>query len=191
MSYLLLLLQNTATTTTTAAAAPAANAVPLEKQPAMLSLIYMVGLGLMILLLLLSLLRNRRARSALSAIAPADLPDEVRQRLGSTSTNRGLRALRWLYVLIALAVFSAHIYWARYAAEQNERFQELSYKDLRNRRLSESTLRGWILDRSGNLDKALATYQRSGNGGIGGHYPLRKEEGHPLRSATGGSRPAR
>src|SRR3954465_2279969 len=105
MAYSLLLLQNTAEA--------AAKAVPLEKQPAMLSLIYMGGLALMILLLLFSLIRNRRARSALSAIAPADLPDEVRQRLGSTSTNRGLRALRWLYVLIALFVFSAHVYWAR------------------------------------------------------------------------------
>src|ERR1051325_4948513 len=185
MSYLLLLLQNTATTTTTAAAAPAANAVPLEKQPAMLSLIYMVGLGLMILLLLISLLRNRRTRSALAAVAPADLPDEVRQRLGSTTTNRGLRALRWLYVLLALAVFSAHIYWARYAAEQNDRFQELSYKDLRNRRLSESTLRGWILDRSGSLDRALALYQRQGNGEIERYYPLDKEMAHLFGSDRG------
>ena len=185
MSYLLLLLQNTATTTTTAAAAPAANAVPLEKQPAMLSLIYMVGLGLMILLLLISLLRNRRTRSALAAVAPADLPDEVRQRLGSTTTNRGLRALRWLYVLLALAVFSAHVYWARYAAEQNDRFQELSYKDLRNRRLSESTLRGWILDRSGSLDRALALYQRQGNGEITRFYPLDKEMAHLFGSDRG------
>lgn len=181
MSYSLLFLQNTATTTTAAAA----NAVPLEKQPAMLSLIYMVGLGLMILLLLISLIRNRRARSALAAVAPADLPDEVRQRLGSTTTNRGLRALRWLYVLLALAVFSAHIYWARYAEEQNARFQELSYKDLRNRRLSESTLRGWILDRSGSLDKALALYQRQGNGEITRFYPLDKEMAHLFGSDRG------
>ncbi|HEX8775101.1 MAG TPA: penicillin-binding transpeptidase domain-containing protein [Pyrinomonadaceae bacterium] len=180
MSYSLLFLQN-ATTTTTAAA----NAVPLEKQPAMLSLIYMVGLGLMILLLLLSLLRNRRTRSALAAVAPADLPDEVKQRLGSTTTNRGLRALRWLYVLLALAVFSAHIYWARYASEQNDRFQELSYKDLRNRRLSESTLRGWILDRSGSLDRALALYQRQGNGEITRFYPLDKEMAHLFGSDRG------
>ncbi|HVG34979.1 MAG TPA: penicillin-binding transpeptidase domain-containing protein [Pyrinomonadaceae bacterium] len=180
MGYLLLALQNA-----NEAAATAANAVPLEKQPAMLSLIFMGGLALMILLLIFSLVRNRRARSALAAIAPADLPDEVRQRLGSTSTNRGLRALRWLYVLLALAVFSAHIYWARYAADQNARFQELSYKDLRNRRLSESTLRGWILDRSGNLDKALATYQRSGNGQIERFYPLDKEMAHLFGSDRG------
>jgi hypothetical protein len=177
MSYSLLLLQNTATT--------AANAVPLEKQPAMLSLIYMGGLALMIVLLVLALLRNRRTRSALAAIAPADLPDEVRQRLGSTTTNRGLRALRWLYVLLALGVFSAHVYWARYAADQNQRFQELSYKDLRNRRLSESTLRGWILDRSGSLDKALALYQREGNGEITRFYPLDKEMAHLFGSDRG------
>src|SRR5215210_8184480 len=181
MSYSLLLLQNTAAATTAAAA----NAVPLEKQPAMLSLIYMGGLALMILLLVLSLVRNRRARSALAAIAPADLPDEVRQRLGSTTTNRGLRALRWLYVLLALAVFSAHVYWARYAADQNDRFQELSYKDLRNRRLSESTLRGWILDRSGTLDKALALYQREGNNEITRFYPLDKEMAHLFGSDRG------
>lgn len=177
MAYSLVFLQNTANT--------AAKAVPLEKQPAMLSLIYMGGLALMILLLLISLVRNRRARSALSAIAPADLPEEVRQRLGSTTTNRGLRALRWLYVLMALSVFSAHVYWARYAAQQNDRFQQLSYKDLRNRRLSESTLRGWILDRSGDLDKALALYQRTGNGEISRYYPLDKEMAHLFGSDRG------
>ncbi len=151
----------------------AAEAIPSpERQPAVLSLIYIGGLGLMVLLLLLSLLRNRRRRSALAAIAPQDLPDEVVQRLGATSTNRGLRALRWLFVLMAFGVYGFHIYWAKYASEQNERFQQLSYKDLRNRRLSESTLRGWILDRAGTLDRALALYHREGNGEIVRTYPM-------------------
>src|SRR5437016_734844 len=67
-----------------------------EKQPALLSLIYTGGFALLALLLLVSLLfSRRRRRSALDAVAPADLPPEVRQRLGATSTNRGLRALRW------------------------------------------------------------------------------------------------
>ncbi|HLM54880.1 MAG TPA: hypothetical protein VK422_02050, partial [Pyrinomonadaceae bacterium] len=129
-----------------------------EKQPALLSLVYVAGAALMVLLLIVSLLltMRRRRRSALDAVAPADLPPEVRQRLGATSTNRGLRALRWVFVLLAMTVFGFHVYWAKYAAESNERFQELSYKDLRNRRLAESTLRGWILDRSGSLDRALA-----------------------------------
>jgi peptidoglycan glycosyltransferase len=154
------------------AADTARNSSTPERQPALLSLIYLGGLALMALLLLLSLVRNRRRRSALAAIAPADLPEEVRQRLGSTATNRGLWAMRWLFVLMALGVFSFHVYWARFAAERNDRFRELAYKDLRNRRLSESSLRGWILDRSGDLNKALALYRRQPNGGIAREYPM-------------------
>jgi hypothetical protein len=150
-------------------------AIP-EKQPALLSLVYMGGLALMVLLLAISLFRYaRRRRSALASVAPEDLPEEVRQRLGVTSTNRGLRALRWVFTLLALAVFGFHVYWAWYAEQSNERFQELSYKDLRNRRLAESTLRGWILDRSGSLDRALALYHRGPDGRIVREYPLDRE----------------
>ncbi|HVF55019.1 MAG TPA: penicillin-binding transpeptidase domain-containing protein [Pyrinomonadaceae bacterium] len=147
-----------------------------ERQPALLSLVFTVGFALTGLLLLLSLLRRaRRRRSALNAVAPADLPPEVRERLGATSTNRGLHVLRWVFMLLAFTVFGFHVYWARYAAESNDRFQELSYKDLRNRRLAESTLRGWILDRSGSLDRALALYRRAPNGQIVREYPLDAE----------------
>src|SRR5215218_6520198 len=139
-----------------------------EAKPALLSLVYVGGVALLALILFASLLlMRRRRRSALEAVAPADLPPEVRQRLGATSTNRGLRALRWIFVLLALGVFASHVYWAQYAAESNERFQELSYKDLRNRRLAESTLRGWILDRTGSLDKALAQLIGSERGDAG------------------------
>jgi penicillin-binding protein A len=162
-----------------------ASSPPLEKQPALLSLVYMGGLALMVLFLLVSLIRNRRHRSALAAVAPKDLPQEVRQRLGSTSTNRGLRALRILFILLALGVFSFHVYWALYASERNERFQELSYKDLRNRRLSDSTLRGWILDRTGQLDRALALYKREGNGEIVRDYPMDSALAHLLGSERG------
>src|ERR1041384_1379203 len=150
-------------------------AIP-EREPAVLSLVYTAGLALIALWLALSLVRGmRRRRSALAAVAPEDLPAEVRQRLGVTSTNRGLYWLRWLFVLLALAVFGFHLYWAQYAAERNERFEELNYKDLRNRRLAESTLRGWILDRSGKLENALALYTRGANGEIVRSYPLDRE----------------
>src|SRR6185503_8921644 len=99
---------------------------------------------------------------------------EVRRRLGSTSTNRGLRALRWIFVLLSFSVFGAHIYWTHYASESNDKFQELGYKDLRNRRLSESTLRGWLLDRSGKLENALALYRRDSSGNIYRDYPMDK-----------------
>ncbi|HEY0079106.1 MAG TPA: penicillin-binding transpeptidase domain-containing protein [Pyrinomonadaceae bacterium] len=138
-----------------------------------MSLVYVGGFALVVLLLGISLVRRmRRRHSALAAVASRDLPDEVRQRLGATSTNRGLKGLRVIFVLLALAVFGFHVYWARYAEEKNERFQELSYKDLRNRRLAESTLRGWITDRTGTLERALALYRRVPNGQIVRDYPL-------------------
>lgn len=156
-----------------------------ERMPALLTLIYVGGLGIIILLLLLSLFRNRRRLRATAVAVPEDLPTEVKRRLGSTSTNRGLRALRWLFVMLALGLLGFHVYWAHYANEKNEKFQELSYKDLRNRRLSESTLRGWMLDRSGKLDRALAFYRRDSTGNITRQYPMDKAMAHIFGSDRG------
>lgn len=152
---------------------PAAVQIP-ERMPALLTLIYLGGLLLIVLLLLISLFRNRRRGVSIPASVPDDLPLEVKRRLGSTSTNRGLRALRWIFILLSLSLFGFHIYWAHYAPEGNEKFQELSYKDVRNRRLSESTLRGWLLDRSGKLENALALYRRDASGNIYRDYPMDK-----------------
>ena len=153
-----------------------------ERTPALLTLIYVGGFGFVILLLLLGLLRSRRQTAS---PIPEDLPTAVRKRLGSTSTNRGLKALRWLFVLLSIGLFSFHIYWAHYAAEQNEKFQELSYKDLRGRRLSESTLRGWIFDRSGRVDQPLAYYKRDSSGNIRREYPMDKAFAHIFGSDRG------
>ena len=156
-----------------------------ERTPALFTLIYVGGFALIILLLLIGLIRNRRHTAPTGAVLPQDLPKEVRKRLGSHSTNRGLRALRWLFLLLSIGLFSFHIYWARYAAEQNEKFQQLSYKDLRVRRLSESTLRGWILDRSGRLDQPLAYYKRDSGGDIRREYPMDKALAHLFGSDRG------
>lgn len=153
-----------------------------ERTPALLTLIYVGGFGFVILLLLLGLVRSRR--QTVSPI-PEDLPKAVRKRLGSTSTNRGLKALRWLFVLLSIGLFSFHVYWAQYAAERNEKFQELSYKDLRGRRLSESTLRGWIFDRSGRVDQPLAYYKRDSSGNIRREYPMDKAFAHIFGSDRG------
>ena len=156
-----------------------------ERGPALLTLIYLGGLLLVVLLLLFSLVRNRRRGVSMAAAVPEDLPPEVRRRLGSTSTNRGLRALRLIFVLLAVSVFAFHIYWTHYAPESNEKFQELSYKDLRNRRLSESTLRGWLLDRSGKLENALALYRRDSSGNIYRDYPMDRAMAHIFGSDLG------
>src|SRR5882672_10046485 len=170
MSLLLLLLQS-----------PTPTPVPHvpERMPALLTLIYVGGFALISLLLLVGLFRSRRQ---LNAAIPKDLPSEVKKRLGSTSTNRGLRALRWLFVLLSLGVFSFHVYWAQYAAERNAKFQELSYKDLRARRLSESTLRGWIYDRKG---RPLAFYKKEADGNIQREYPMDSALAHIFGSDRG------
>src|SRR6266852_9947064 len=91
-----------------------------ERVPATLTLIYLAGLTLIALLLLVSLFRNRR-RGVITPLAVAeDLPKAVKRRLGSTSTNRGLRALRWLFVLLAVGVFGFHVYWTHYARKQRK-----------------------------------------------------------------------
>jgi cell division protein FtsI/penicillin-binding protein 2 len=163
---------------------PAVVNIP-ERMPALLTLIYLVGLLIVVLLLLISLFLNRRRGVVVAATIPEDLPKEVKRRLGSTSTNRGLRALRLIFVLLAIAVIGFHIYWTHYAADNNEKFQELSYKDLRNRRLSESTLRGWILDRSGKLENALALYRRDASGNIYRDYPMDRAMAHIFGSDRG------
>ena len=112
-----------------------------EWWPAFSTLIYLGGLLIIVLSLLISLIFNRRRGLSVAAAGAEDLPREVKKRLGSTSTNRGLRALRWLFVLLSLGVYGFHVYWAHYAQETNEKFQELSYKDLRNRRLDALTKR--------------------------------------------------
>ena len=155
-----------------------------ERTPALFTLIYVGGFALVILLLLVGLIRTWLNRPTTTAI-PENLPKDVRKRLGSTSTNRGLRALRWLFVLLAIVLFSFHVYWAKYAEEKNEKFQQLSYKDLRVRRLSESTLRGWILDRSGRLDQPLAYYKRDSSGEIRREYPMDKALAHLFGSDRG------
>src|SRR6185503_7142905 len=85
-----------------------------ERTPALFTLIYVGGFGLVILLLLLSLVRNRRVTAARTTAIPEDLPKAVKKRLGSSSTNRGLRVLRWLFGWLPIGLFSFHISWARY-----------------------------------------------------------------------------
>lgn len=153
-----------------------------EQFPAWLTLIFLIGISLIVLLLLLSVVRSWLTRSGGAANVLANLPGEIRKRLGSHATNRGLRVWRWLFVLVVIGVFGFHIYWARYAAEENPKFKEMSYKDLRNRRLSESTLRGWIYDRKG---RPLAYYKKDSNGEIDREYPMDSQFAHLFGSDRG------
>ena len=165
----------------TATPSPAAAAAP-EKLPAWLTLVYLIGLAVVALLLLISLVRSWLRRSPGALTAPASLAKEIRKRLGATTTNRGLHVWRVLFAMAAIAVFGFHVYWARYAPRQNAKFQELSYKDLRNRRLSESSLRGWIYDRKG---RPLAYYKKEPDGDIQREYPMDSALAHIFGSDRG------
>ena len=140
-----------------------------EKFPAWLTLIFLIGITFVALLLLIGLVRGWFSRKGGAAQIFANLSADIRRRLGASATNRGLRVWRWLFVLIALTMFGFHVYWAQYARDRNPKFQEMSYKDLRNRRLSESTLRGWIYDRKG---RPLAYYKKDSSGQIVREYPM-------------------
>jgi cell division protein FtsI/penicillin-binding protein 2 len=135
------------------------SASPLERYPAALSLIYLGGMSFVAFLLLMFVIFNRKRKSPLAAEADANLPDEVRKRLGSRSANRALWIFRVVFVAFAIAIFGFHVYWAMYAAQKDPRFEVLSKRDIRVKRAGVSDLRGWILDRSGDINTAFAFWR--------------------------------
>lgn len=153
----------------------------LERTPAGLSLIYLLGIMALLILLGLSFIRNLRPKFAFER----DLPKEVKRRLGVTAANRSLRIWQFVFIALALFVYGFHVYWTAFADENNEKFQELSYKDLRNRRTNAASLRGWMLDRTGKLGSALAYYKRQPDGDVVRAYALEKEMAHLLGTERG------
>ncbi|HZH34332.1 MAG TPA: penicillin-binding transpeptidase domain-containing protein, partial [Pyrinomonadaceae bacterium] len=166
---------------------------PLERVPAALSLIYLAGIAFVTFLLILFVAFNRRRKSALATEAEENLPEEVRKRLGATSANRALWVFRFVFLALAFTVFGFHVYWALYAAEKDPRFAKLQERDIRVKRVSASDLRGWILDRNGDLGSAFAFWKlqkRTDNKGrsdedLVREYPMDKEMAHLLGTERG------
>lgn len=154
----------------------------LERTPAGLTIIYLIGLAVLIGLLILLFFSNfRRPKFAFEL----NLPKEVRRKLTTTVTNRSLRIWQIIFVLLTFTVYGFHVYWTYYADEANEQFQALNYKDLRNRRTTAASLRGWMLDRTGKLGSALAYYKVDGDGSIDRAFPLEREMAHLLGTERG------
>lgn len=153
----------------------------LERTPAGLSIVYLIGMAVLLLFLIISFFRSARPKFAFEE----NLSKQVVRRLSSTVTNRSLKIWQFVFVILALSVFGFHVYWTYFADKNNEQFQKLSYKDLRNRRTNASTLRGWMLDRTGNLTNALAYYKLNKDGKIDREFPLEKEMAHLLGTERG------
>jgi hypothetical protein len=153
----------------------------LERTPAGLSILYIIGVGVLLGFLVITFFDNfRRPRFAFES----DLPREVKRRLTQTIANRSIRAWQIVFILLAFTVFGFQVYWTYFADESNEQFQALAYKDLRTRRTTAASLRGWMLDRSGQLGDALA-YYKVDNGNIVRAYSLEREMAHLLGTERG------
>ena len=157
----------------------------LELTPAAFSLLYQCGIAFIIFILFLSFIRNPRKDTSPIVGNLKDLPKEVRKKLGLFSANRSLFVWWGVFLALAILVFGFHIYWTMFAEEYNERFQDLSYKDLRTRRTSAASLRGWMLDRSGNLGSSLAYYKHENDGHIVRAYALESQMAHLLGTERG------
>jgi hypothetical protein len=153
----------------------------LERTPAGLTIVYLVGIAVLIVFLALTFVRNVRPKHAFEA----DLPDEVKRKLTTTLANRSLKIWQIVFVLLAFFVYGFHVYWTYYADDYNEQFQALSYKDLRNRRTNAARLRGWMLDRTGKLGSALAYYKVDRDGDVSRAFSLEREMAHLLGTERG------
>ncbi len=154
----------------------------LERTPAGLSIIYLIGIAILVVFLILAFLSNfRRPKFSFEQ----NLPREVKRKLTTTLANRSLRIWQFVFILLAFFVYGFHVYWTYFADESNEQFQALSYKDLRNRRAQAARLRGWMLDRSGKLGSALAYYKLDKDGDINRAFSLEREMAHLLGTERG------
>ncbi|MCY7348281.1 MAG: hypothetical protein LH614_18970 [Pyrinomonadaceae bacterium] len=154
----------------------------LERTPAGLSIVYVIGIAVLIIFLLLTFLSNfRRPKFTFEE----NLPREVSRKLTTTLANRSLRIWQFIFIFLAFFVYGFHVYWTYFADDNNEQFQALSYKDLRNRRTNAARLRGWMLDRTGKLGSALAYYKLEPDGDINRTFALEKEMAHLLGTERG------
>ena len=104
-------------------------------------------------------------------IVEGDFQSELKD-FGPVGTNRWLRGLRGFFLILIVTVLGFHCYWAFWAdSNKDAAFNKAKRFDSRNLRLAESSLKGWVLDRSGKLENALIRY-RSDAGVITREYPL-------------------
>ena len=135
--------------------------------PFVASIIFLLGLGALLVALFLS---TWRYRAKTKTENDSDVPDDFGPKL----TSQRLRVVRWAFALLVLTALGFHAYWGLFSTgplSENAAFAALKNKrDQRNRRDDEANLRGWIFDRHRDYKKTLAKY-RFLNGQIIRDYP--------------------
>lgn len=154
----------------------------LERTPAGLSLVFLAALAILAITLSFTLLENLSRRRL---TAESRLEDDVRKRLSRSLANRSMAVLLAVFVILSVSMFASQFYWVYFADSYNERFQALSYKDLRNRRSIASSPRGWTLDRTGKLENALAFYRLDSEGNLVRSFAMDQELSHLFGSERG------
>lgn len=135
--------------------------------PVILTLIF-ISLGMLLMLIVAwAAWRHRNPPAPVNSQTQSELKD-----FGPAETNRWIRGLRISFLVLLLTVFGFHSYWVFWAdSSKDSQFNKARRFDARNLRLAESSLKGWVLDRSGKLENALIRY-RSDAGVISREYPL-------------------
>ncbi len=155
----------------------------LERTPAGLTIVYSISMGVLLVILIFMFIENFRRPKF---VFERSLPREVNKKLTQTLANRSIMLWHIGYILLAFFVFGTQVYWVKYAQESNEDFsKDLASKDLRSRRTNAASLKGWMLDRTGKLDAALALYKIAKDGSIQRTFPLEKEMAHLLGTERG------
>ncbi|MGH9949206.1 MAG: penicillin-binding transpeptidase domain-containing protein [Pyrinomonadaceae bacterium] len=154
----------------------------LERTPAGLSIVYIIGVGVLLGFLILTFFDNFNRPKFLFEL---NLPREVKKKITQTIANRSIRVWQVVFVILAFSVFGFQVYWTYFAGDANEQFQALAYKDLRGRRTSAANLRGWMFDRTGQLASSLAYYKLDPKGDIQRTFSLEREMAHLLGTERG------
>jgi penicillin-binding protein A len=154
----------------------------LERTPAGLTVLYLIGMAILVGLIFIAYLSESSTFKFRFELA---LPKKAARRLARAAADRSVQFWQIFFSILAVAVFGFHAYWVFFADNSNEQYQALAYKDLRNRRTSAADLRGWMLDRTGKLENALAYYRVGKDGSLSRAFGLDKELAHLLGTERG------
>ena len=140
-----------------------------------------------LLLALLSLIRSWRRFEGAESPAPVPGSGETPVDFGPRLATRRLGYFRFLLPALLLGALGFHLYWAFFAAgpfRVDQAYAGLKdRRDQRQRRESESVLRGWIFDREQDVNRTLARY-RYLNGRVVRDYPLGPASSHLVGYGT-------